>query len=209
MKELASTLQAALELLYRLERSPPVAAFAIGEEFLSALGLDDQPREALLVHQSDEHTELGFYLSSAVREGAAGFVRALGERRIDDLDSFCAALEGVSHFVYFTFAGEVRPVSRLELELQAEIDKFVFLRGVLGLRGRALLTSLFDHFRLSEHLSVACRERYVVANRAARRYAHWADRVFSQGRGEVALADARRLYRMPVSSKLEHIARAA
>ncbi len=36
------------------------------------------------------------------------------------------ALEGVSHFVYLAWnAGHDKPVSLLELEMQAEVDKYV------------------------------------------------------------------------------------
>lgn len=209
--ELEDRLQAMLEVLYRIEGTPPVAAFRVGEELLAALGVnrDDRQREALLVRHDGEHTDLALFLSEEVRTGAASFLAALTRGKVHDLDAFCAALEGVSHFVYFTFAGEARPVSRLELELQAEIDKYLVLRGVAGLGGEGLLESLFDRFSLVDGLEAACQERYLVANRAARRYARWADRAFDAGRGEAALADARRLYRMPVRSKLERIARAA
>ena len=205
-----SALQATLEVLYRLEGTPPVDPFRIGEEFYAALGIEDGGhREALLVHHDGEVTNLALFLSHAVRTGAESFLRSLAEGQVGDLDAFCAALEGVSHFVYFTFAGDARPVSRLELELQAEIDKFLMLGGVLKLAGAPLVEALFDRFTLLDTLESGCRERYLVANRAARRYAQWAARAFDEGRGELALADARRLYRMPMRSKLAHIARAA
>lgn len=199
-------LQAALALFYRLEASPPVEAFRVGEELYAALGIEaGGHREALLVHYDGEHTDLGLFISDEIRSGAASFLATLGEGEVDDLDAFCAALEGVSHFVYFTFAGRARPVSRLELELQAEIDKFIFLRSVIGLSGADLVEKLFDRFTI--HAQAA--ERYQVANREARRYARWVDRAMAAGKAESVLSDVRRLYRMPMPRKLEHIARAA
>lgn len=210
MSALEARLQQTLELLYRIEGTPPVDAFRVGEEFFAALGIEGRGgREALLVHHDGEATNLALFLSRPVREGATSFLEALERGGALDLDAFCAALEGVSHFVYFTFAGDDRPVSRLELELQAEIDKFLFLRSVVGLDGDALLERLFASFTLREGLEAHERERYLVANRAARRYARWSNRAFGQGRGEMAMADARRLYRMPARAKLAHIARAA
>lgn len=207
---LEERLQMVLEGMYRLEGTPPVEAFRVGEEFFAALGLSEcSQREALLVHHDGEHTNLALFLSREVRAGAESCLEGLATGEVAHLDTFCAALEGVSHFVYFTFAGDERPVSRLELELQAEIDKFFILQGVLGLGGEALLELLFERFHLPDHLEASSRERYVVANRAARRYARWAHRAFREGRGDQALDDARRLYRMPVASKLERIARAA
>lgn len=209
-RALESRLQQALAGLYRIEGTPPVDAFRVEEEFFVALGLDgDRAREALLVHHDGEATHLALFLARSVRAGAAGFLRGLERGEVDDLDAFCAALEGVSHFVYFTFAGDERPVSRLELELQAEVDKFLFLRSVVGLDGDGLLEQLFDSFQLADGLEPDERERYLVANRAARRYARWSHRAFERGRGEEAMADARRLYRMPARAKLAHIARAA
>ena len=49
-------------------------------------------------------------------------MRALDESNLAD---YCTALEGVSHFHYVTWsAGCARNVSLLELELQAEVDKY-------------------------------------------------------------------------------------
>lgn len=127
------------------------------------------------------------------------------------MDAVCVAAEGISHFVYFIFCGEMqaRAVSQVELELQAEIDKFLLLRVVCGLGGPALREALFDRFELGPHLSEVQRDRYLVANRAARRYARWIDHVLTRGQAPRALRDARDLYRMPFAAKLEHIARRA
>ncbi|MEL7369725.1 MAG: hypothetical protein AAFN74_12485, partial [Myxococcota bacterium] len=96
---------------------------------------------------------------------------------------------------------------RMELELQAEIDKFLMLRAVLGLSGSALRRRLYDDFVWGDGLSRADQARYRFANRHGRRYARWLDREFSVGRGSAALADARVLYRRPLEDKLSFIAR--
>ena len=127
------------------------------------------------------------------------------------LDAVCVTTEGVSHFVYFVFAGarQHRPVSQVELELQAEIDKFLVLRVLCGLRGEGLLAQLYTHFELPEDHTPEQVERYRFANQAAQRYARWLDRVIEQGGTPEALEDARRLYRMPLAAKLERIERRA
>jgi hypothetical protein len=120
------------------------------------------------------------------------------------------AAEGVSHFVYVTFCGtEERPVSQIELELQAEVDKYLVLRLLSPIPGPHLIERLFDRIALSDRLNEDERERYRIANNAGRRYARWLNRELAQGRGEQAVSDARRLYRKPLAAKLEHIARAA
>ena len=93
--------------------------------------------------------------------------------RLDDCNftDFCLAVEGVSHFVYVALAAaRERPVSQLELELQAEVDKFVccalMLGGSPGLRRR-----LFGDVAYADDLSADERERYRTANLHAGRYA--------------------------------------
>ncbi|MEM7676965.1 MAG: hypothetical protein AAF449_13255, partial [Myxococcota bacterium] len=200
--------QGALENLYRIEGAADVADFRIDRQALGmALGASaDACRETLLVQQDAEETLIGLFLCDDVEAVAARFARWPHD---EGLDAFCVAVEGVSHFVYFTYCGarQDRAVSRVELELQAEIDKFLVLRAVLGLSGSALRSRLYDDFVWGEGLSRAERARYRFANRHGRRYARWLDREFSAGRGSLALADARVLYRRPLEDKLSFIAR--
>ncbi|MCK6546205.1 hypothetical protein L6R52_10175 [Myxococcota bacterium] len=212
MSDLEVGLQRALENIYRIEENASVADFRIDVELLESVlgsGARDTHRETLLVQEEGEHVDLALYIAEEVVGRARSFARDAGEA-LDHLDAFCVATEGVSHFVYVLFCGaRERPVSHTELELQAEIDKFVVLRVLFELSGSALLERLYDHFQLAERLSHHERERYTVANRAGRRYARWLEREFARGRTAKALDDARALYRKPLAGKLEHIARAA
>lgn len=204
MRALTTELQRALEEVYCLDAVPPVEAFTVPPGLLS---LGEHVRESLLVQHDGDETLLGLYIAEEVLAGAAQFAaQSSGE-----LDEFCVATEGVSHFVYFTFCGAAqdRPVSQIELELQAEIDKFVVLRFVCGEPRADLVLALFDRMELRPDLSPAERERYTLANQAGRRYARWMDQRLRRGEGDRAVADARALYRKPLAAKLEHIARAA
>jgi hypothetical protein len=209
--KLDARLQRTLESLYRLEDGPPVSDFRIGRDlFAQVLGPDsDAQREALLVHYDGDETLVALFICDEVMARARRFQEACAEP--GSLDAFCVATEGVSHYVYFTFAGEQqeRPVSQVELELQAEVDKFILLRVLYGLSGEHLVDALFDSARFAARLSPAERERYRVAHQLGRRYARWFDRTFRSGTRERALDDARRLYRKSFTQKLEHIARAA
>lgn len=185
-----SILQEELQSLYRIEGCPPVDPFRVRAP--------DHGREALLVRKAEDGVvDLGLHLAPEVRASAQ---EALVSKEVD-LDGLCAAIEGVSHFVYFTRWTEHRPMSRLELELQAEIDKFLVLWSSLD--GRALFLRLFEEVRLVDE------DRYRVAHREGRRYAGWLLRQRQAGRTSEALEDARRLYRSPLPQKLERIARAA
>ena len=81
--------------------------------------------EQLLVAQDGDEMTLGLFLEPAVlaRLAAANPLDALHGGNLAD---YWTALEGVSHFVYLAWnAGHDRPVGLLELELQAEVDKYV------------------------------------------------------------------------------------
>jgi hypothetical protein len=117
----------------------------------------------------------------------------------------------VSHFIYVAVcAAHDRSVTALELELQAEVDKFVSCTLLqLDRDTRPLRERLYDKVALAHDLDDAERIRYRVANDEARRYAHSLDRRYLRG-GRVAdmLDELRRFYRLDLCAKLHHIARA-
>jgi hypothetical protein len=205
---LFSDLQRAIEAVYRIDSEEEVVDFCIGSEHaLRLLGPDlvGTRRELLLVDQRPEDPGLGLYVAEDVRQRAERFI---GDPSSAHMDEFCVALEGVSHFVYFLYTNaQDRPVSLFELELQAEVDKFLLLRISHPLPG--LVDRLFARFELWPGLEAQERARYSNANRNARRYARWLEHKFSRGEGQSAMEDARALYRKPLTHKLSHIARAA
>ncbi len=80
--------------------------------------------EQLLIAETDDGVAVTLYLHSDVlrRLDHRCPLRALDEHNLQD---YCTALEGVSHFHYVSWsAGCDRHVSLLELELQAEVDKY-------------------------------------------------------------------------------------
>lgn len=126
----------------------------------------------------------------------------------DNLAAFCLALEGVSHFVYLSFnAGHERPVSQLELELQAEVDKFILVFLLADRQGtpvswERLSHWLFDQCRFADQLDDEERSRYENANRLARAFcARLADQHPGDTGGEIFTL-LRRFYRRRHSDKL-------
>jgi hypothetical protein len=92
-----------------------------------------------------------------------------------NLADFWSALEGVSHFTYYAWnAARDKTVSLFELELQAEVDKFVttgmLLREQTGREPSGLHAWLFDSPTLAAELAEHERERYRRANRYAAKY---------------------------------------
>jgi len=198
-------LQATIEAIYRIDSSPAVQDFRVDAGQVVELFGARPHREALLVSQHGEHTDVGLFVDEHIASGADRFLTD-GQ---GDLDAFCAALEGVSHFVYFMYCGisQSRPVSLLELELQAEVDKYLLLR--LFFPSEALIDRLFVGFELDDGLDELSAERYRRASAEAKRYARWIDGRIERGDTVRVVADARALYRKPFADKLEHIARAA
>jgi hypothetical protein len=207
LSDLIFRLQKTLEYFYRVESPVLAQEHRISESQLRALfgrGFNIPRREALYVSQSAENdTDLGLFIEASQVHDAEKFVRA---PQSGSLDAFCVALEGVSHFLYLSYCASAlqRPVSQLELELQAEVDKFLVLRLLFGIKDAA--TRLFTNFRLHENVPKNEQERYRIAHRQAQRYAQSAESRFQQGKITSVVDDARQFYRKPMSCKLAHIA---
>ncbi len=202
-------LQLGLEALYRVETHLTIDAFVIDDDQRRTADTGRTPREQLLVREGDDELAMALFVD-------AGALRNL-ERHdpTDGLDhrnfgDFCLAVEGVSHFIYVALcAAGQRSVSPLELELQAEVDKFaccVLLAGATAdLRGR-----LYGHAQYADDLDGEESARYRAANAGANRYAAVLERRFRRDDRTDALpmlAELRRFYRMDLPTKLGHIAR--
>ena len=129
------------------------------------------------------------------------------------------ALEGVSHFVCVAWnAHHDRDVSVLELEMQAEIDKYVsscwLLRRQSPRRFPAELHSLlFERTRIDPALAGERAGLYRDATRYASRFCRDMERRLRSLEGEAGQAaivpQLRRFYRMPQRAKCEYIAQMA
>ncbi|HVO45131.1 MAG TPA: hypothetical protein VMT29_02240 [Steroidobacteraceae bacterium] len=131
---------------------------------------------------------------------------------------YWTALEGVSHFLYLAWnAGHDRPVSLLELEMQAEVDKYVasfwLMRRQFPRRFPAeLLRLLFQRTRIDPQLAAGRVELYRAASGYAERFCQRLDRSLRRawGRSEAeVLAELRRFYRLSNARKVAHIERTA
>jgi hypothetical protein len=131
-----------------------------------------------------------------------------------DLDSVCQLIEGVSHFVHVADRARRKlPTTQLELELQAEIDKYVLLvlhreRFDAGV-ARVFHARLFEHVRFSHAAGTEEGDRYRLANDLAARLVRRLE-VFYAEKGRLAeLRDAlSRFYAMGQAEKIQ-FARAA
>lgn len=169
--------------------------------------------ETLYVREDGDCLELALYVHAGVlaRLEASDPFEALTEENLQDC---CTALEGVSHLLYMVWSAmRSRPVSLLELETQAEVDKFAALLVLAGARGpvepEALLSRLFDRVRFAEGLDAERLERYASANRFAARFCRRLSRRWlgRGGEGHAGLfRELRAFYRLSHARKLAHAA---
>ena len=132
------------------------------------------------------------------------------------LAGFCAAAEGVSHFLYVAHrARQGGQVSQLELEAQGEIDKYLAVILQLWATGRRtaskeLRRRLFQGSVLRPGLSAPERDRYRLASALAAACARaWEARYVLQGRLDALLREARRVYRLAGGEKFSAFAHGA
>lgn len=165
--------------------------------------------ETLLLREDEDGLLLSLYLDEALLErldyGDGG--TPLGAERLDDL---CRVIEGISHFNCVAWrASRDRPVSLLELELQAEVDKFVSTLQLARERGdtelmNGLHARLFDNPRFHEHLSRSQLERYRTASEYAARLCR-ALLPRLRDRGADSAPELQRFFRMPLNDKISHV----
>ncbi len=169
-------------------------------------------RESLLVREDDEELNLSLYLDPAVVESLQHEIAGPGGDEAG-LEDYCLALEGVSHFLYLVwYASNNRPVTLLEMELQAEIDKFVMLRGALiggaAAPAQPVLQRLFQDVIFHDDLGAVELDRYQHANRLAGRYCRALEQRYFRGGSRVELlSELRGFYRLSRTDKLHRIKR--
>lgn len=184
---LAGRIQRGLENLYRLDRAADV------DDFVAHAG--DGEREGLLVKETDGCLEVRLHLPKLDERG-------------ENLDPICQIIEGVSHFVYISDrASHDRATTQLELELQAEVDKYVILAASIDgfdeTRSHQLRTRLYDRVAYVHAEGTLEGDRYRVANERARRFTGRLERdLIARARWGDLRDELRRFFHMSQSEKL-------
>jgi hypothetical protein len=203
---LLTRLQLGIEALYRVETRLAIDAFVIDDGARGRLRPARAPREQLLLREANGELAIGLFVDAAA---LANLERHDPTARLDERNftDFCLAIEGVSHFVYVALAAaRQRPVSQLELELQAEVDKFICCLLQAG-TAASLRRRLYGDVSYADDLDADERERYRTANQEASRYAAALERRFAApAQTPALLAEVRRFYRMDLPDKLGRIA---
>jgi hypothetical protein len=208
-------LQTLLGRLYDVELQHDVYDFLVTDRTSIDASTNERRTldEELLLAESTDGAGVALYLDPEVlsRLEAQDPHRALTENNLAD---YCTALEGVSHFVYSTYGFERDiPVSLLELETQAEVDKYAITVFLLAEQQGGQSYPAQVHARLFDRVSFAVRlepeqyERYRTAHTLAARYCRRLERRFvNRGklRIEAMVRELRSFYRLRHAAKLRH-----
>lgn len=195
------TIQETLQQLYRFELEQDVDDFSIRSH---------RAKEALVIVQRGQDLQIGLFIPPSILRRLKKS-DPFQDLTTQNLWAFCVAVEGVSHFVYFLKrVEEERPVTRLELELQAEVDKYLLAYFLLFRHQRKipsfLFSRLFEEISFDPTLQVADRKRYLEANRLATKFcAHLDQNYLRYHRWDQALEKARHFYELDHWAKIAQL----
>lgn len=208
-----SGLQKYLADIYQADPGVEVMDFLITDPSLAKIlgrnALIPDTEESVLLSEDEGELSLSLYLDE---EMLARLARAnpMESLRADQLHDLCTVIEGLSHFNYIVWrARQDKHVTLLELEMQAEVDKFVGTWLMALDQGdhdlaRSLHGRLFGDVSYNPRLDADQLERYRAANDYAARFCHGLlTRLERNGRR--SLHELRRFWRMSQTAKISHI----
>ncbi len=173
--DLPAAVQQTLQSRYRISVSHTVDTFvSYDREIYKDLdGRDDIPDELLLLQEEDGDMNVGLFLDQAMLE-RAHMALQFDQWNRQDIDDISSVIEGVSHLVCVLWhADQQRELRPVDLELQAEIDKFVVLKHFC--HSHATLAQfqhmLFDVTAIDDDPLLV--SRYTCARRYAWIYCQW------------------------------------
>jgi hypothetical protein len=204
-------LQAYLERIYRANCGEIVSDYLVTDRVV-ANSLSDMPiargvEETVLLSQKGDGIEMSVFLDDALldRLEKKDPINSISPDALSDL---AIVVEGISHFHLIAWCAKTgRKVTMLELELQAEVDKFVTTSLIAMQQEERDLASnlhrlLFSKVTYRDTLSHHEKERYRFANDYAARFCH---RLRARLGSQRALRELRYFYRLTQSQKLSHI----
>jgi hypothetical protein len=209
-------LQSLLGRLYDVDLDYDVYDFLVTDRgaLASERAADDSRalEEELLLAESTDGAGVALYLDPSLlrRLEVDDPVGALTENNLAD---YCTALEGVSHFVYSTWRlDRDLPVSLLELETQAEVDKYAVTVFLLadqqgGAYPAQVHARLFDRVSFDSRLQPDQYLRYRTAHRCAAHYCRRLEHRFVNrgvARIEAMVRELRKFYRLGNTAKLRY-----
>ena len=201
--------------LYEISNSLNIYDYLITSKelacYLESDSTNQYAKEKLLVHEDAGDLNLSLYLDEEVVNHFELYdpLTCLDHTNVKE---FCLAVEGISHFVYLTWnAVHNRSVTLMEMELQAEVDKFIIMMQYLDQQtnhmepGR-LRRLLFGSTRFHENLDFEKSRRYRDASFYAEKYCCTLEERFCHNMNSSGLLkELRRFYRLGKTGKIKHI----
>jgi hypothetical protein len=178
---------------------------------LNTSDYNKETKEMLLVYEDEEGLSLSLYLDQQILENYTNHnpLKCLDHHNVQ---AFCLILEGLSHFLYLIWnASHNRTVTLLEMELQAEVDKFIMIMDCMEQQSNTPLPGqlsrlLFDTNNYHDDLSHEQLKRYKLASNYARQYCKILEKRFlGQGNRTGLLSELRKFYRLNKHGKLSRI----
>ena len=201
--------------IYEIDVEHRVHDFLICDELLASnlQGQSDTfpSKEKLLIAEHDQGLDLSLYISADIlgHLDDSHPVELISQGKYSE---FCLLLEGVSHFLYLVWnAGHYRQVTLFEMELQAEIDKFILLRSFCSDENHVheatrIREWLFEKHDFNDRLSSDELERYEQASYYAGKYCKGLQQNYRLSESNKNLLnELRRFYRFSRTDKLRYI----
>lgn len=181
LREAVAAAERWLTDIYCLELPLRAEQFVVSPERARELLRDRAPRTGVVAVEAADELQLGLYLDPS------------------DVGDPDAVVEETSHLLCLAWhAVHDRPVSRLVLELQGEVDRYAVAR----LQGRNEFGH-FERFRWAAGIGPSARRRYAAAHQRGLRYCRSLQRRFPLRSDTPGLLhELRRFYRASSEQKL-------
>lgn len=212
-------MQRAIEHRYDLNLSCQVKHFVSHDQTIvhELTGKTQISQEMLLIREEKDTLDVTLFLEEGLIESVSDSNAT--HHASEQFDDYCTILEGVSHFVYLIWNAQYgRQIKPIEMELQAEVDKFIFAaladsnantgenHKPCAATHKALSDNLFRKVSFTDAPGTNMHYRYKTANDFALRYCKWLTRHYQIIDGNSMLnAELARFYRLNGSAKFDHI----
>ncbi len=207
-------IQTELAELYETDVNYDVRDFLITNAVYAAALTPDNAvgtnAERLLLCESNDALEMSLYLDEAIIKLLSTDDPGVSLHE-GNLDAYLLAVEGVSHFHYVSWNAQYdKSVTLLELELQAEVDKYVCVAKRLAGQNISvphdLIEQLFKRVIFDSELDTESAVRYEAANYYAGLYcASLQGRFPGHHYQQSFVNELRRFYRLTQNEKIKRI----
>ncbi|MDP7038180.1 MAG: hypothetical protein QGI45_03410 [Myxococcota bacterium] len=205
-----SFIQAYLQGLNGVELDLSVEQFLVDKHTRGFIpGCQKDLPEQMFIREMNDETELALYIEPGILSHLHGD-QPFECLHTGNIKETCVVVEGISHFILVVWRAHVgRPVSALELEIQAEVDKFICSWFWLIDQGHSIEESalqifdvFFTSFALHDAVPVQEHERYWIAHRTAKRFCRHLLKSHKKHNRTWVNHQARRFFRLGLSEKL-------